>query len=372
MAGIYIHIPYCKKACTYCNFHFSTNLKTKADLVKALIHQIDTDDFVKERDIQTIYFGGGTPSILSASELTDIIKAVHTNFTVAKDAEFTLEANPDDITPPNTSLWQEAGVNRISLGVQSFFEEDLTFMNRAHNSAQALSSIHLLQKSGYKNITIDLIYGSPTTSDRMWKENLKMAIDTGVPHISSYCLTVEEHTSLAYQVKKGQVAIDEQKASDQFEVLIQSLQNAGFEQYEISNFGKPGYHSQHNTSYWQNKTYHGFGPGAHSYNGTSRKWMIANNAKYIAGINNNEICHEEEILTLNDHYNEYIMTRLRTQWGVIYEEVHNKFGKDYLSQLKLSVGNIDPQHIICDQNRLVLSHKGKFYADRIASDLFII
>jgi oxygen-independent coproporphyrinogen-3 oxidase len=372
MAGIYIHIPYCKKACNYCNFHFSTNLKTKSDLIKAIIHQIKTDDFVKDKDIQTIYFGGGTPSVLSKDELEAIMSCILDHFSISEGTEITLEANPDDILPETISFWHSAGVNRISLGVQSFFDKDLEFMNRAHNADQALSSILLLQNAGFDNITIDLIYGGPETTNEMWIHNLKTAIDSGVPHISSYCLTVEQNTTLAWQVKKGKVIIDEQRASDQFEILINTLTNAGFEHYEISNFAKPGYLSKHNTAYWQNKTYHGFGPGAHSYNGLSRKWMIANNPQYIENITLNKPCHEEEFLSTKDQYNEYIMTRLRTQWGVTVQEVQDKFGTGYLMNLKSLISKIDQELIIYDEIKLLLSHKGKFYADRIASDLFYV
>ena len=370
MAGIYIHIPYCKKACNYCNFHFSTNLKTKSDLVQAIIRQIKTDDFVKEKDIETIYFGGGTPSILSKEELEAIMSSLRNQFLIAKDAEVTLEANPDDITTETINFWQSTGVNRVSLGVQSFFDKDLEFMNRAHNANQALSSILLLQKAGFDNFTIDLIYGGPETTNEMWIQNLETAVSSGVQHISSYCLTVEQNTALAWQVKKGKVHIDEQRASDQFEILINTLTTAGFEHYEISNFAKPGYLSKHNTAYWQNKTYHGFGPGAHSYNGSSRKWMIANNPKYIESITSNQPFHEEELLSTDDHYNEYIMTRLRTQWGVNFNEVQDKFGEAYLMSLKNMISKIDRELIINDEIKLLLSHKGKFYADRIASDLF--
>ncbi len=325
MAGVYIHIPYCKKACHYCNFHFSTNLKTKSDLVRAINDQITIDTFVTDRHLETIYFGGGTPSLLSADELYLIMGSILKNFKVHNDAEITLEANPDDVTKENINLWKEIGINRISLGVQSFFDEDLVFMNRAHNSLQSFNAINLLQEADLKNISIDLIYGSPTTSKEIWVQNIQKAIRLGVPHISSYCLTIEPKTVLAYKVKKGEIIVEDHIANEQFDILINQLVREGFEHYEISNFARPGYHSKHNTSYWQNKHYHGFGPGAHAYNGTHRRWNLANNPLYIQAIKMHLPYFEEEPLTLFDQYNEYIMTRLRTSWGINLADINQRY-----------------------------------------------
>lgn len=371
MAGIYIHIPYCKKACHYCNFHFSTNLKTKSELVTALIQQIKSDQFVADRNIETIYFGGGTPSLLNSEELTEIMDCIYKIFDIQTEAEITLEANPDDVTNDKIFLWQDVGINRISLGIQSFFDEDLIFMNRAHTSNQAKESILALQKAGFKNITIDLIYGSPTTTIEMWEKNIQSAIQLDIPHISSYCLTVEAKTALAHQVKKGLVLIDEALAIHQFEILMDQLVNAGYDHYEISNFGTPGYYSKHNTSYWQDKHYHGFGPGAHSYNGTSRRWNISNNAFYIQSMKNKMTYYDEELLTKNDKYNEYIMTRLRTHWGINTDQIVGIFGEEFYQTFENLLIKIDPLHYQKVENTITLTRNGKFFADRIASELFI-
>jgi oxygen-independent coproporphyrinogen III oxidase len=371
MAGIYIHIPYCRKACNYCNFHFSTNLKTKSDLIQCLVRQISEDNFVKERDISTIYFGGGTPSLLSSTELNVIMRSIYDNFQIEVNAEITLEANPDDVNIETVKLWKEVGINRISLGVQSFYDEDLAFMNRAHNSVQSKNAIELLQPA-FENITIDLIYGSITTTLDMWKSNIDTAISYAIPHISSYCLTVEPKTALANLVKKGQVNLDEQKATEQYDILMNKLTDAGYDHYEISNFGKSGYYSKHNTSYWQNKLYHGFGPGAHSYNGQSRKWNIANNALYIQNMLNGQPFYEEEILSEADQYNEYIMTRLRTHWGIDFGYVLTYFGTHYVKYLQEMVHKINPSLILLSEDKIQLSKEGKFFADGIASDLFIV
>ena len=372
MAGIYIHIPYCRKACSYCNFHFSTNLKTKSELIQTLLLQIKTDDFVSDRTIETIYFGGGTPSLLTEAELQNVLSTIYEHYKVIPNAEITLEANPDDVTSGLADFWMANGVNRISLGIQSFFDEDLHFMNRAHNQKQTYEAIKILQTTGFKNITIDLIYGGPTTSHEMWKQNLQTAIGFGIPHISSYCLTVEPKTVLDHQVRAGSILIDELKATEQFEILIDTMEQAGVDHYEISNFGKPGYYSRHNTSYWQNKHYHGFGPGAHSYNGISRKWMISNNALYIQNYGNNESCYEIETLTPRDQYNEYIMTRIRTQWGISFNDIRDLFGDDFAVHLQSAILQLDPETIDLTADTLKLSRKGKFFADRIASDLFIL
>jgi oxygen-independent coproporphyrinogen III oxidase len=371
MAGIYIHIPYCKKACHYCNFHFSTNLKTKKELVSALIHEIKQDQFISDEKIETIYFGGGTPSLLDSEELLQIMDTIHQVFEVLPEAEVSLEANPDDVSVEIAQLWQRVGINRISLGVQSFFDEDLFFMNRAHTSNQAKESISILQAVGFDNITIDLIYGSPTTTLDMWQKNVEFAIQLNIPHISSYCLTVEPKTALAHQVKKGLVLIDDSLAIQQFEILMDQLVEAGYDHYEISNFGKPSYYSRHNTSYWQDKFYHGLGPGAHSYNGSSRRWNISNNALYIQNVKDKIPHYEEEILTINDKYNEYIMTRLRTHWGINADHILDKFGEKFHQSFEELLLKIDPAHYQKEEKTIRLTRKGKFFADRIASELFI-
>ena len=329
MAGIYIHIPFCKKACHYCNFHFSTSTKQIEPLVDCLLKEIVLrKDYTKET-IETIYFGGGTPSILSAEQIQKILQAVKDNYIVSNDAEITLESNPDDIAADKLLQWKAMGINRLSIGIQSFREEDLLWMNRAHNASQAYNCIKLAQEYGFNNITIDLIYGVPNLSDEHWKENINTALSLNIPHLSCYALTVEPKTALdkLIQTKKKE-AVDTDKQATHFLILMEALNNAGFEHYEISNFAIPGYRSKHNSSYWQGKHYVGIGPSAHSFNGDSRQWNVANNALYIQAINNNILPSEKEILTPHQQFNEYVMTALRTIDGIDLNYLTERYGKE--------------------------------------------
>ncbi|PSL49592.1 oxygen-independent coproporphyrinogen-3 oxidase [Chitinophaga niastensis] len=374
MSGIYLHIPFCKQACYYCNFHFSTSLTQQGAMVKSLLQEITLQkDYLAAEPVHTIYFGGGTPSLLQVDELTALLEHLRATFTVAPNAEITLEANPDDLTIEKLAQLKAAGINRLSIGVQSFHEEDLTWMNRAHNSQQALECIRQAQELGFHNITIDLIYGGPTLTDEGWEQNVKQAIALGVPHLSCYALTVEPGTALDHFIKKKKMApTDADKAARHFEMLMQWLEDAGYEHYEISNFALPGWHSQHNSSYWQGRSYLGLGPSAHSFNGVSRQWNIANNAQYIKSITAGEVPFEIESLTTTMRFNEYVMTSLRTAAGCNLEWVAEKFGADQSRHLiensQSFIANGRMEQI---GETLRLTKAGRLFADGIAADLFI-
>lgn len=382
MSGIYLHIPFCKQACHYCDFHFSTTLKYKDNFLGALIKEIELQKNYFSRhatntstqEIDTIYFGGGTPSVLSASELMYIFDTLNSNFSIRSDAEITLEANPDDLTVKKIKELKSTPINRFSIGIQSFHDEDLKLMNRAHNVQEALTSVKSSQDIGFENITIDLIYGLPTLTNQKWKKNLHTAFGLEIKHISSYCLTVEDGTALSHFVKHGKIKdVDEQQAADQFEIMLEEMQKNNFTQYEISNFCKDNMFSKHNSNYWLKQLYLGLGPSAHSYNGNSRQWNIANNAQYIQSLEKGELSYEQEILTQNQQYNEYILTTLRTMWGTDLQYIKTKFGSDYHSYcLSEAHKYIDNKDIIQQENKLYLTNKGKLFADKIASNLFRI
>jgi oxygen-independent coproporphyrinogen-3 oxidase len=373
MAGIYIHIPFCKKACHYCNFHFSTAKGQVPAMVNAIRREAALNRSYISENIQTIYFGGGTPSLLSEEEIRSIINDIHTLFTVVDDAEITLEANPDDIHIENLRSWKQSGVNRLSIGVQSFFEEDLQWMNRAHNAAQAMNAVKLAQQEGFHNITIDLIYGTPGLTDEKWKQNIETVLRLDVPHLSCYALTVEPKTALAKMIATHQSAdVDADKQARHFSILTQCLSAAGFEHYEISNFALPGFRSRHNSSYWQGKPYLGLGPSAHSFNRKSRQWNIANNSLYVTAIEKGEVPFEEELLTETQRLNEYIMTSLRTVEGMSLSKIAADFGDaGALSIEQAAQKHIDLGHLKKVNDVLQLTAEGKFLADGIAADLFV-
>lgn len=373
MAGIYIHIPFCRQACHYCNFHFSTTLHQKAAMVQAIVQEIAlTVPYAASESIATVYLGGGTPSLLTIEELGSILQAVRNRFTLLPDAEITLEANPDDITSDVLNGWKALGFNRLSIGIQSFLAEELQWMNRAHNQAQAVDCITLAQQAGFHNLSVDLIYGSPLLSDANWRRNVEAVVERQVPHISCYALTVEPKTALHHQIKQQQkAAVDGDKQAAQFLLLMQWLGQAGYEHYEISNFAQPGLRSRHNSSYWQGTPYYGFGPSAHSYDGKGRRWNIANNALYIQALTNRTIPFEEEILTPTQQLNEYIMIALRTMEGIDLQRVAQTFGTTK-QQLILQAAERyckEGQALLLG-NRLVLTDAGKLLADGIAADLF--
>ncbi|WP_372795666.1 radical SAM family heme chaperone HemW, partial [Lutibacter sp.] len=337
MAGIYIHIPFCKQACYYCDFHFSTSLKRKEELLNAIKQELllRKNEFGTAQ-IETIYFGGGTPSILTIDELQFLITIIYENYRVVNNAEITLEANPDDLSIQKIKELAQSPINRLSIGIQSFFEDDLKFMNRAHTAEESKKCL-VEAKKYFDNITIDLIYGVPNMSNEKWLANLKQAFEFGIPHISSYALTVEEKTVLHSFIKNGKVPpVDENLALEHFNILVEETEKQGFVHYEISNFGKPEYFSKHNISYWQGEKYLGIGPSAHSFNGLERSWNVSNNTKYINSLLENKLPSESEILTINNRFNEYIMTGLRTIWGVSFEKVEKDFGVNYLEQLKIN------------------------------------
>ncbi len=373
MAGIYIHIPFCRQQCSYCDFHFSTTFhKYRERMITAMSKELkERSNYLNNEVIETIYFGGGTPSLLSKEELSVFLDQIHEQFEVTEDAEVSLEANPDDCSESNLQEWKSTGINRLSIGIQSFKSSDLEWMNRAHTTEEAERCVALAQKVGFENITVDLMYGLPELSPDEWQNHIQKVIDWGVPHISSYCLTVEENTLLDRRVKSGElkVATDEEE-SRQFETLVAMLEVAGIEQYEISNFSKPGFESKHNSNYWKGVQYLGIGPSAHSFQGASRQWNVANNSLYMKAIENGTSFYEEEVLSKADRFNELILTGLRTIYGVSLDQLSQiqEFPKDFSDHIKQFVkqGWMEEK-----DNRLYLTREGRLRADFIASELFI-
>lgn len=372
MAGIYIHIPFCKQACHYCDFHFSTSLKKKDEMVLALAKEIQLrkNEFENEV-IETIYFGGGTPSILGVSDLKLLIDTVYKNYIVSENPEITVEANPDDLSENRIIDLSENRINRLSIGIQSFFEEDLKLMNRAHNSAEAKACLETATKY-FDNISVDLIYGTPGMSNEHWLQNIQTVLNLNIPHISSYALTVEPKTALQKFIKQGIIPQpDDAVAHEQFLLLVDTLESNGFIHYELSNFGKENYFSRNNSAYWLGKKYLGIGPSAHSYDGKNRSWNVANNAVYLNALAENKLPNETETLTETDRYNEYVMTGLRTIWGVSLDRIEKDFGKKQLDYLIQNAQRyLDDEKLILDNNILRTTKKGKFFCDGIASDLF--
>ncbi|MDB5132123.1 MAG: coproporphyrinogen oxidase [Mucilaginibacter sp.] len=372
MAGIYIHIPFCKQACHYCDFHFSTSLKYKDELLQALLKEITLQkNYLDGETVETIYFGGGTPSLLSTDELNLLISTITGLHTVAADAEITIEANPDDLDKAKVQALRESEINRFSIGIQSFFDEDLAWMNRVHRGNEAEAAVKRVQDAGFENLTVDLIYGYPLLSDEKWKYNLDKVFELGVPHISSYSMTVEPQTALASFInKKKQPAMEDKQSAAQFIFMMNAMELRGFEHYEISNFCKPGQYSRHNANYWRGVKYLGIGPSAHSYNGVSRQWNIAGNAKYIQSIGLNKLPAEMEALTEANRLNEYIMTSLRTIWGLNLDKLDLIASTASNHLLKAARPYFDKQWIIQKENTIYLTQPGKLYADNIASGLF--
>ena len=374
MSGLYIHIPFCKQACHYCDFHFSTSMGKKEAMLIALHKEIELRKAeFKNETVETIYFGGGTPSVLSATEINALIASVYKNYTVSENPEITLEANPDDLSIEKIEEISASKVNRLSIGIQSFFEEDLKLMNRAHNAAEAENCITEASKY-FDNISIDLIYGIPEMSNERWLQNINKALSYNLPHISSYALTVEPKTALEKFITTGKVKpVTDSVSQEHHSILVSELEKAGYINYEFSNFGKPDYFSRNNTAYWQGKKYLGIGPSAHSFNGKNRSWNINNNPKYIKALSENRFPSETEKLSVADRYNEYVMTGLRTIWGVSLEEVEQNFGKRYADYLqKESALKIENGLLKLENNVLLITTKGKFLSDGIASDLFLV
>ncbi|MCA0231261.1 MAG: radical SAM family heme chaperone HemW [Bacteroidetes bacterium] len=380
---LYLHIPFCKQACHYCDFHFSTQLKSKTEMVAAICREIELQqDYLPTRTLETIYFGGGTPSILTPNELEQIIETIHRFFKVESGAEITLEANPDDITSEKLRALKPF-VNRLSIGLQSFYEPYLRFMNRAHNAQESEQCVKLAQDHGFDNLTIDLIYGMsqahlgmvPTVSDeQLWQQDLDKAMALGTPHISAYNLTIEPQTALGNWLKKGKIKpVDEELSAQHFEQMVRSLRQAGYEQYEISNFAKNGQYARHNSSYWKRRPYLGVGPSAHSFNGISRQYNVSNNALYIRGIQAEKPVFELEELSVFDQVNDYILTSLRTIWGCDLAVIWDIGKVDLLEEQKAYVEKfLEKNWVEVRNNVLYLTEKGKLFADRIASDLFLV
>lgn len=372
MAGVYIHIPFCGHACTYCDFYFTTHLHFKESFLRALSIEIDQRNQEFNETIETIYFGGGTPSQLSASEIESILDHIYSNFSVDEHVEITLEANPDDLSFDKLIEFKKVGINRLSLGTQSFQESELKILGRVHSSDKAIKSIRSIREAGFENFSLDLIYGIPESSINSWKTNLDTLIDLSPNHVSAYCLTIEEGTPLAHQVKKGRVKYPtEEFILDQFGLLMEHMEKHNYEHYEISNFCKPNKHSKHNTSYWFGKPYIGFGPSAHSYSGDLRRVNIANTPKYVDAISNGKEFHESERLNQFDHFNEFVMTRLRTQWGIRKSEILRQFNSIFWEELMVNLKPyLDNKSVELKSETVYLTTKGKYIADKIASDCF--
>lgn len=375
-AGIYLHIPFCKQACVYCNFHFSTSLKYKDDVLNALLHEIEMQrDYLQDTRIATIYFGGGTPSILPVSDINRLIDAIHRFYHVDALQEVTLEANPDDLDKHYLQDLKHTAVNRFSIGVQSFRDEDLKYMKRAHNAQQADYAIKAAQDAGFDNLSIDLIYGTPGLSDTAWKHNLHMVKTLGVPHFSSYALTVEDKTALHHAIAQKKTApVDAAQAAGQFEILMEENARMGYEHYEISNLAKPGHYAVHNTNYWRGHSYLGIGPSAHSFDGASRRrWNVANNAVYAKSIlQEHKLPYEEERLTYTERLNEYIMTSLRTMWGCDLQRIALEWDNTCATLVEKGSHIFQEKKWVMQEDRkLFLTKEGKLFADRIAAELFI-
>jgi oxygen-independent coproporphyrinogen-3 oxidase len=373
MAGLYIHIPFCKQACYYCDFHFSTSQNLKSDLVHALCKELEMQrDYLKDELLETIYLGGGTPSLLSGHDLEELFMAIHKNFSVT-EPEVTLEANPDDLSAQKLGMLKDVGINRLSIGVQSFDDGILKFLNRAHSASDAFQCLDLARRVGFNNISIDLIYAIPGQDNNLWKKNMERVMALSPEHISAYTLTIEEKTVFGHQQKKGIFPTEpDEVAATQMEMLMEETGKAGFEQYEISNFCKPGFYSRHNSSYWQQKKYLGVGPSAHSYQGESRQFNISNNPLYIQSITQGKIPCQVEVLSRANKINEYLFTTLRTMRGCNLNYLRVNLDYDLLKEKHQAIALLEKLEMIHQQNDLlILTQKGKLLADKIASDLFI-
>ena len=374
MAGIYLHIPFCKQKCHYCNFFSVASQKNRQAFLEALQLEISSQKtYLAEENVQTIYFGGGTPSMLTADEVATIISSLKSNYNIDPKVEITLEGNPDDLTKEKLTAFRAVDVNRLSIGIQSFFDEDLLYLNRVHNATHAKTVIADAYAAGFEKLTIDLIYGIPTLTEEKWLSNIDYFLSTGIKHLSAYALTVEARTPLALLIGKGKLqAIDENQSARHFELLMHRMEKAGFIHYEISNFALPNHYSKHNSLYWLGANYLGLGPSAHSYNGISRQWNVSNLSKYIEMAGISESVFEKEELTLDQRYDEYVMTSLRTSWGCDLEQIQNAFGKSYREHCeKMAEPYLLSQKLLLTQNRLFLTQQGKLFADGIAADLFI-
>lgn len=376
MAGIYIHIPFCKQACYYCDFHFSTDQRYRKQLCQAIEQEIalQKNYFAPGTTIQTVYFGGGTPSILSMNEMESMVNTLHKYFSISPVAEITCEANPDDLSNEKLRELQQLTINRLSIGIQSFQDEVLQFLNRAHNQQSATECVNHARHAGFNNISIDLIYAIPNQQDHQWVNNIEKAIALAPEHISSYSLTIEEKTVFGRWQSKGKLkATDDETAARQLELLVTLLEGAGYDQYEVSNFGKPGFYSQHNSSYWKGEPYLGIGPSAHSYNSETRQFNVANNHLYIKSIQENTVPFQQEVLTIENKINDYLLTTLRTSWGTNVEWLNNTLHYNLLEHHGNYIDELVRIEMATFQNnQLILTRKGMLLADKISSDLFVV
>jgi len=374
VSGIYIHIPFCKKACHYCNFHFSTNQNSKSAFIKAVCNELvlRKSEYISE-EIQSIYFGGGTPTVLEVSELDMILQVVYKHYKVSDTPEITLEANPDDLDLEKIKRLANTKINRLSIGIQSFHESDLSAMNRAHNADEAKKCLEIAT-AYFDNITIDLMFGMPSMTVEQLRQNLQTAFAYGIKHLSCYALTVEPKTALEHFIRKGShPPMDDELSAKHFEVLVEETSKQGLTHYETCSFGHSGFFSRHNMSYWLGKTYMGVGPSAHSFDGAKRSWNVSNNSKYIKALEADELPFESEVLSVENRFNEYIMTGLRTIWGISLEKIETDFGTKIKEQLlQDSKKFITSNTLEIEDDHIKITHAGKFLSDGIASDLFLV
>lgn len=374
MAGIYFHIPFCKSRCTYCDFYKTTDTSKISSLIDALQKELTLrNDYLNERTIQTIYFGGGTPSLLSANQISNLLNECKKMYSISEEAEITLEANPDDLEINYLHQLRNVGINRLSIGIQTFSAQGLKLMNRRHTPDQAIDAVKNAQIAGFDNISVDLIYGIPHMENEQWQANLDTIFKMNIQHLSAYHLTYHRNTVLWKRLKKGTIReIDEQQSVEQFEMLSATAEKNGFIQYEVSNFALPGYFSKHNSSYWKQTEYIGIGPSAHSFNMQNRQWNVSNLETYLSSIIEGKVPCETEILSTNDKFNDYIITSLRTIWGVDMQYVEQNFGNKLLSDLiKMATKYIDNEQLSIDSNKMFLTKKGIFISDKIMSDLIV-
>jgi len=374
MAGIYIHIPFCRKACHYCNFHFSTSLQKAPEVLKSIEKEMEIRSEEINEEINTVYFGGGTPSLIESESIASILNQANKYFKIAPDAEITLEANPDDINLLKAKSWKSMGINRFSLGIQSFADENLQWMNRAHNAVQSFAAIEIIRNAGFENFSIDLIYGTPGQSMEGWLKDIETTLKLNIPHLSCYALTVEEKTALQTLIQKGEKQeVNQDEQAERFNILMELTAEAGYHHYEISNLALPGFESKHNSSYWEGLSYIGFGPSAHSYDGEKRKWNIANNIKYVEAIAKHELPLEEETLSQNDKLNEYTMTSIRRSKGIEKNRLIQMGGEEKFFEIKKMIQPyLENNKVVEDEKSWHLTNQGKFFADGIAAALFIL
>jgi len=373
LSGIYIHIPYCKKACYYCDFHFSTQLESIENMVKAMVWEVEQrKNYLTSPTIETIYFGGGTPSLLNTNYLNSLLESIGKHFHLTLK-EFTIEVNPDDLTPKKLQDWKSLGIDRLSLGIQSFNDEVLKFYNRAHNSEEAKKAVAISRNAGFEKLSLDLIYGFPSLNHDLWKNDLKQALSYDPGHISSYCLTVEPKTTLGNWSKKGKFnEASEEFAAEQFEWLQEQTEKAGYIQYEISNFGKENQFAIHNTNYWNGVPYLGIGPGAHSFDGQNRGFNPSNNSNYIKKHRLGILSFQKEVLEQSEVVNEYILTSLRTIWGTDVKKINKEYFPNYLQEKQLEIIRLEKEGLLIIKNdHVILTKKGKLLADSVAASIFI-